>query len=107
MALISRIKALLQSLPPEQQVALLATQAIVATRIALIAGDDQARAAPAAQVQAAADHYAEGEAPDSPYAYLAALLRFCVTWLHNELLPPAPEQFRDLLTILEGEEPSA
>ncbi len=96
----------MQSLPPAQQVALIAGQAVVATRIALTAGNDQARAALAEQVQAAADHYAEGEAPDSPYAHLAALLRACVARLRGEPLPPVPAQFRDLLTILEDEEPS-
>lgn len=94
----AQLAAHVQSLPPEQQVALVAEQTITATRQALITGDPQVRMALADQVQAAADHYADGEAPDSLYMQLAELLRYCCAWLRGEPLPPVPERFRHLVS---------
>jgi tetratricopeptide (TPR) repeat protein len=103
----AQLAAHVQSLSPEQQVALVAEQTVTATRQALTTGDPQVRMALADQVQAAADHYADGEAPDSLYMQLAELLRYCCAWLRGEPLPPVPERFRNLvLTPEEGGSPA-
>ena len=97
----AQLAAHVQSLPPEQQVALVAEQTVTATRQALNTGDPQVRMTLADQVQAAADHYADGEAPDSLYMQLADLLRYCCAWLRGEPLPPVPERFRHLVSAPE------
>lgn len=77
----------------EQQIAAVADQTANAVREALAQSDRDTREELAARLIAAADHYAAGETPGSPYDQLAAFLRACAAVLRGEPPPPVPERY--------------
>jgi hypothetical protein len=56
----------------------------------------------ARQLQEAADYYADGEAPGSPFDELAGYLRAVLALLHGQPLPPVASAFAGHLAAIQA-----